>query len=554
MNKKNKLLLVSGAASLLVAGGIAAYWLLAQSQRLSQLPLGANIIPQNALLTVSVSTEPSKWQQLREFGTPQTQAILDNSLVKLRDRFLSANGYNYQQDIQPWVGKEVTLYAVVSPQSPRQQAMVAVLPIAKPDLAAKLLSQPKPLAQGKLSNRTYKGIQITETQGAAQNYSATVLEQRFLVISDNAKATETAIDTYLGKNSLLKMPGFREKFGEIAGESPFAQVYVNLPAAAASLVNSAPKKNSSQIAQLQQNQGLATTINLEPEGIRLKTVSWLNPNSDRVHLVQNNAGKMQRLLPSETLMMISGGNLQQLWLDYLRSVKTNPLTPIPPGNLRAGVKNTTGLDLDEDLLSWMDGEFSLAIIPATTKPDASPNDFALSLAFMVQAKDANKAKKAFQEIDKVISSQYQFKIQEAQVAGKPVVNWVAPYGTLTATHGWLDENVAFFTLGAPLAEKIIPQPSVTLASTEQFQKAVPSQLSPNNGQFFLNINRTFKNLPLPQIIPNQQIVLDAVRSIGVTTAVKDRHSIRYDVFMMLNKTGKPQPLPSPGSSPRSLLP
>ncbi len=542
MTKKNKLLLPILATSLLAGGGVAAYWLLIAPQKLAQLPLGSNVIPQDALLTVSVSTEPSKWQQLREFGTPQTQATLDNYLVEARDRFLTDNGYNYQQDIQPWVGKEVTL-AVVPPQTtPGAPAMVMVLPIAKPALAAQLLS--KPLASEKVRLRTYKGIQIKVTP----NYSATVIDNRFLVISDNPKATERAIDTYQGENSLLKMPGFVDKFGEIAQENHFAQVYVNIPAAAR-LVDKNSQKLSPQLAQLQQNQGLATTINLEPEGIGFKSISWLNPDSDRVHVVQNNAGKMQRLLPAETLMMVSGGNLQQLWLDYLRSVKTNPMTPIPPENLRAGVKNTTGLDLDDDLLSWMDGEFSLAVIPAPTKADASPNDFALSLAFMVQAKDADKAKKAFQEIDKVISSQYQFKIQETQVAGKPVVNWIAPYGTLTATHGWLESNIAFFTLGAPLTEKIIPQPAVNLASTEQFQKAVPSQLSPNNGQFFLNINQTFKNLPLPQVIPNQQVVLEAVRSIGVTTAVKDRHSIRYDIFMALNKAGNPQPLPSPSSSP-----
>ena len=541
MTKKNKLLLPILATSLLVGGGIAAYWLLIGSQKLARLPLGANIIPQDAVLTVSVSTEPSKWQQLREFGTPQTQAIVDDYLIELRDRFLTDNSYNYQKDIQPWVGKEVTL-AVVSPQaSPAAPAMVIVLPIAKPDLAASLLS--KSLEKGKISSRTYKGVEIKTTP----KYAATVLDNRFLVISDNAKVTERAIDTYRGANPLVKMPGFQEKFSEIAAENHFAQVYVNIPAAAR-LVNSNPKQLSPQLVGLQQNQGLATTINLEPAGIEFKSVSWLKPNSDRPHVVQNNAGKMPSLLPAETLMMVSGGNLQQLWVDYLRSVKTNPLAPIPPENLRAGVKNTTGLDLDDDLLSWMDGEFSLAVIPATTKADASPNDFALSLAFMVQAKDSDKAKKAFQEIDKVISSQYQFKIQESQVAGKPVTNWIAPYGTLTATHGWLEGNVAFFTLGAPLAEKIIPQPAASLASTKQFQAAVPSELSPNNGQFFLNIDSTFKNLPLPQIIPNQQIALEAVRSIGVTTAVKDRHSIRYDIFMMLNKTA-PKPLPNPSRSP-----
>ncbi len=535
MTKNNKLLLPILATSLLVGGGVATYWLLIAPQKLAQLPVGANVIPQDALLTVSVSTEPNKWQQLREFGTPQTQTTLDSYLVELRDRFLTDNGYNYQRDIQPWVGKEVTLAVVSPPASSGASAMLMVLPIAKPDVAASLLSKPVGMRES-----TYKGIQIKTNQ----KYSATVLDNRFLVISDNAKATQRAIDTYKGENSLLKMPSFQEKFAQIAQDNHFAQVYVNIPAATR-LVNSNPKK--SPLAQLQQSQGLATTINLEPEGIEFKSVSWLKPNSDREHLVQNNAGKMQSLLPAETLMMVSGGNLQQLWLDYLRSVKTNPLAPVPPENLRAGVKNSTGLDLDEDLLSWMDGEFSLAVIPAPTKTDASPNDFALSLAFMIQTKDSDKAQKAFQEIDKVISNQYQFKIQQTQVGGKPVTNWIAPYGTLTATHGWLDNNVAFFTLGAPLAEKIIPAPAANLASTEQFQKAVPSQLSPNNGQFFLNINPTFKNLPLPQIIPNQQIILDSVRSIGVTTAVSDRHSIRYDIFMALNKNPNPKPLASPGT-------
>jgi len=39
-----------------------------------------------------------------------------------------------------------------------------------------------------------------------------------------------------------------------------------------------------------------------------------------------------------------------------------------------------------------------------------------------------------------MSRQYQFRLQKAEVKGQPVVNWIAPAGTLTATHGWL-ENV-----------------------------------------------------------------------------------------------------------------
>lgn len=539
--------LTLGAASLLVGGGIAAYWLLIQPQKLAEnLPPGVNIVPQNALLVVSVSTEQAKWQQLRSFGTPQTQAVVDKYLVEMRDRFLSANGYNYQQDIQPWVGKEITLAIVppqVNPATPTgaQQSVVTVLPIAKPELAQQILAKPKS-PQPQWKSRTYKGEEIKESKG----YSATVLERRFLVVSDNPQATERAIDTFKNRNSLTKLAGYSESLSKIADADRFAQIYINVPAAA-TVVNNNPRRSLSPqaLAKLQQNQGLAATIDLEPEGIEFKSISWLKPNSDRTHVVQNNAGKMPSRLPAETLMMLSGGNLQQLWQDYGKGVNANPIAPFPPENLRSGVKSLTGLDLDEDLLSWMNGEFSLAVIPATTKTDSRPNDFALSLAFLVQASDPDKAKESIGKLDRAISDRYQFKIQQAQVAGKPVTNWVAPYGTVTATHGWLDNNVAFFALGAPVAEKIIPQSPANLASTEEFQKTVPSELQPNNGQFFLNINPTFKALPLPQFIPNQQDFLAAVRSIGVTTAVSDPRSIRYDVFMTLNKAGNPQPLPSP---------
>lgn len=569
MSEKNKpsLLLTLGAAGLLIGGGVAAYWLLTQRSSLpGDTPVGANIIPQDALLTVSVSTEPGQWQQLREFGTPQTQAELDKNLVQLRDRFLTNNGYNYQQDIQPWVGKEVTI-AFLSPQTntptanstpnpplpaatDKQESVVMVLPIENPAAAKQLLELPKPLKQGKWIDRSYKGVQIKETQGVpSQNYSATVLDQRFLVVSDNPKATERAIDTYQGGASIATTAGYTQALGKITAPERFAQLYINVPAAArVAATNPAQPVPPQGLAQLQQNQGLATTITLEPEGIRSKSISWLKPNSERVQVVENKAGRMQSRLPAQTLMMVSGGNLQRLWQDYVQGAQSNPLTPVPPENLRAGVKSVTGLDLDEDLLKWMGGEFSLSMIPAAPK-EGSPDDFAVSLVFMVETSDRSRAEKSLQQLDELMSRQYQFKVEEAKVGEQSVVNWIAPYGTLTATHGWLDGNVAFLMLGAPLANSIVPKPSTTLASTEQFQKTVPSELNPNNGQFFLNLEPTVKTLPLPQFFPGQKTWEEGMRSIGVTTAVSDERSIRYDIFVTLKKAGKPGPLPSPGSSP-----
>ncbi len=540
----HSLRLTLGTASALIGGGVVAYLILNQQTSFS-LPVGANLIPQDAVFAVSVSTDPNLWRQLRDFGTKDTQVVLDRNLAEVRDRLLTNNGYNYQQDIQPWVGEAIS-FAFLSPTAntakPKPvvdgttpQSVVMVLPVKDLQKAASLLAKPKSNQQGDWVERTYNGVSVKETKNAATGtYSATLLDGHFLVIADNPQATEAAIDTFKGKPSLATIPGYQENFRKISASHPFAQFYINVPAAAKISAASATRPLPAQVlTQLQHNQGIAGTMDLESQGIRLKAMSWLKPNSDRVLAVENQAGNMQNRLPAETLMMLSGGNLARLWQDYVLTSQNNPNSPLPPEQMRSGIKSLTNLDLDRDLLTWMNGEFSLAVIPTTPTPGSSA-DFRAGLMFMVHASDRASAEQSLAKIDQAMQSQYQFKIQPATLNGKPVTNWVAPYGTLAATHGWLDNDVAFLSLGAPVTEKIVPEPSTTLASTDLFQNTVPKEPSPNNGQFFLDLERT-KSLPLPILLSDQQAILAPMRSIGVTAAVNDSHSTQYDIFFSLKK-------------------
>ncbi|MEH2319302.1 DUF3352 domain-containing protein [Nostoc sp.] len=564
-NKKPSLVLTLSAAGLLIGAGSIAYWLLSARQlSSSDLLVGSNIIPGDALFAVSLTTDAQQWQQLRQFGTRETQAELDKNLVELRDRFLTNNGYDFQKDIAPWVGNDVTIAflapdtaskpapkPVTTTEDPAndQQSMVMVFPVKNPEIAKSILAQPKTLKQGKWIDRTYQGIAIKQNQGqAGENFCAALIDGRFLVITDNPKATERAIDAYKNKTSLAATGGFAENFLKIANYQPFAQFYVNVPTAAKIAAASPNRPLPAQVlAQLQNNQGLAGTMTLEPEGIRFKGVSWLNPNSQRVLAVENKAGEMQSRLPSETLMMLSGGNLQRLWGDYVLTSQGNPLSPIAPEQIRGGIKSLTNLDLDKDLLSWMKGEFSLSVIPTTPK-QGSPNDFRAGLVFMVQASNRQSAETSLKQLDDVMRNQYQFQVQPAKVADQPVVNWVSPYGTLTATHGWLDGDIAFLVVGAPITDKIVPKPNNTLASTIPFQQTVPTEPNPTNGQFFLDVERTVKNFPLPTLIPNQQTLLNATHSIGITSAVSDSRSNIYDIFIGLKKVTNSAALPSPESN------
>jgi hypothetical protein len=569
--KKPSLVLTLSATGLLIAGGSVAYRLFNQGQQFSRdLPVGANIIPQDALFAVSLTTDPKQWQQMHEFGTKETQAALNKSLVQLRDRFLTQNGYNFEKDIQPWVGNEITL-AILAPPGNKptvkpvavdgdavstQQSIVMVLPVKNPQTAKSIWAKAKNPQQGQWIDSTYQGFAIKQTKGqAGENLSATLIDERFLVITDSLKTTERAINAYKNKASLANTAGFTENFPKISSYQPFAQFYVNVPTAAKIATTSPNRPLPAQVlAQLQNNQGLAGTIALEPEGIRLKGVSWLNPNSQRVLAVENKAGKMQNRVPAETLMMLSGGNLKRLWGDYVLTSQGNPLSPITPEQLRSGVKSLTNLDLDRDLLSWMKGEFSVSIIP--NKPqDGTPEDFRAGLVFMVQARDAyggqslrQSAEASLKKLDDVMKNQYQFQIQPGTVGGLPVVNWVSPFGTLTATHGWLDGDVAFLVVGAPITDKIVPKPNNTLASSVPFQQTVPIEPNPTNGQFFMDVERTVKNFPLPNLISNQRTLLAATRSIGVTSAVSDNRSTRYDIFLALKKVSN-SAVPTPAVTP-----
>lgn len=570
---KPTLLLTVGAAALLVGGGAAALaYFLNRGVAPNDMPVGANIVPQDALMAVSVTTNGDQWQKLREFGTPQSQAAVDKNLAQLRDRLLTANNLDYERDIKPWVGDEVTfafLSAAAKPStlapvpgsspdvlpsptpkiSPsalppvplpqNQQATIIVLPIRDALKAKEVLEKSRTQA-GTVTERVYQDISIQEIKGGQQSYSVAALDGKLLVVTNNPETMSRAIDTYKGAPALATVPGYSQSLAKVKTAQPFGKLYVNLPAAAATN----PSQANPQAIAAQELQGLATNFNLEPEGIRFKSVYWLKPGSQRQHEVKNNAHDIASRLPSDTLLMVSGGSLQRFWRDYSQGSMVNPFMPINPQTLEKGVQSTVNLDLQKDFLAWMDGEFSLALV--ATPENAAPTT-PYSFVLMVKASDRRAAEAALTKLDQAMASRYKLKIEESKVANQSVVNWSLPLAGPTITHGWLDGDVAFLSLGAPLAPSLIPKPAQALADSDTFKKSVPLDLSPNNGHFYVDVERAIaaKNLPMLQIPPGNRDLFSAIRALGVTAAYSDDRSIRFDIFTALQTGNAPAPLPAP---------
>jgi hypothetical protein len=569
---KPTLLLTAGVAALLVGGGTAALmYFLNQGVAPGDMPVGANVVPQDAIAIISLTTDGEQWQKLREFGTPQSQAALDKYLVQTRDRLLTANNLNYEQDIKPWVGNEITFASLnsvakssaqlplpgSSPSVPtpspnispsalpasslqNQQSTVVVLPIRDALKAKEILEKPRSQA-GTVTERVYQEVPIRETKSAQQSYSFAVLDGKLLVVTNDPKAMERAIDTYKGAPSLAAVPGYSQSLAKVKTAPTFGKLYINFPVAAVAH----PRYFNPQAIAAQQIQGVASNINLESEGIRFKSIYWLKPESQRQREVQNNARDIASRLPDDTLLMVSGGSFQRFWRDDSQGSMASLFMLINPQALEQGIQSTVKMDLQKDFLSWMDGEFSLALVatPENTEPTVIPYSFVL----MVKAQDRRAAEASLKRLDQAMTDRYKLKVEESKVANQSVVNWSLPLAGPTVTHGWLDGDIAFLSLGAPLAPSLIPRPAQALADSDSFKKSVPTNPNPNNGHFYVNVERAIaaKNLPMLQFPPGNRDLLAAIRYLGVTAADSDSRSVQFDILTVLHKGNVPAPLPAP---------
>lgn len=595
--KKSPLLLTIGAAALLIGLGAGAYWVLTRRGVLPKdLPVGANVVPDEALMTISISTDEGQWRALRSFGTPATQASFDQSLANLRDRILTANGLNYQQDIGPWVGDEITIAFMPpdaaagsnapdaepapeadpnadldtedssaeteEPSAPENfgsgnlgefdgsQPVVVVLPIDDPLKAQEILGNSELTKGG--TTREYKGVEVQEfTAEDSTSYSAAVFDTNYVVLTTNSKALDATIDTFQGEESIAQIPGYRNAFGQVDTDNLIARLYVNVPAATAIAAESSNQPVSPEsLSTFQNNQGLAISMGLKSNGVQFAGVAWLPQDSEFTYETTNSVGQIPDLLPPDTLAMVSGSNLQQLWQDYARSAAGRPLTPLHPENIRAGFESTTGLNLEADLLEWVDGEFSVSLLPISAPESDDPNTQPLATVapvIIVQPSDRALAEQTFEKLDEVLSSRYRFQVQPTEVDGQSVVNWVSPFGALTFTRGWLEGNQFFLAIGPSAAQRILAQPSPSLADSQPYRTVMLDSPDSNNGHFYVDLNRFLNTdgIPLPPFPPQSQEVANAIEAIGVTASILNPRTIRYDVTVSLEKGERPGALPSP---------
>ncbi|MGB5975561.1 MAG: DUF3352 domain-containing protein, partial [Nodosilinea sp.] len=513
---------------------------------------------------VALSTDEAQWRRLRQFGTEATQAQFDQLLVQWRDRLLANQNLSFTRDIQPWVGPEVTLAvlpeaapandlppSLPSPELALQSNVVVVVPIADAGRARSDLGDR--LGEAEQAEDPYRGVTLQKLEGQTDEpLYAAVLGTETAVLSPQLPLLKRAVDAYRGDDSLVDRPGVGKAFEQITETRSLARVYIDVPVLAETVAQSAdPPIAPSRMRAFQLPRGLVGVITVKSRGVALQGVSWLEPGF-QTFATGNQADQMPQRLPAGTLLALSGGDLQQFWEDFQTGEQLSALFPLQADDAALALQSATGLSLEEDLLPWMAGEFALGVLTPPRAAGDTPPLPNPALVLLVKASDRDTATATFERLDAVMESRYRFAVDAEDVDGVSVTRWTSPFDSLAMAYGWLEGDVAFFTVGQGIAELVAPAPGRRLAENSLFQTTTGEAPRPNNGHFFANLKSLAEvedNLLLPPLPQEGLLASEALEAIGVTATVLSDRQVRYDITAALKRGSRPGPLPSAEPSP-----
>lgn len=338
-------------------------------------PAAAMFVPKQAPAMVSLLVNPD---------------ALGGRLNQLKTNLLASTGLDYRQDLQPWLGNEITLAITSSdidrnPDNGRQPGYLMALSTTntKSREFLQALFAKRAIAGEELGTEQYKGVKLIyeppkpeSNAKELKGFSGAVVGDRFVLFANHPKVLREAINNVqapdLGlsnssqyQQALMQLPTHR-----------IGVTFLNL-AALSSLLGNQPE------IEIFQNQ----MIGLEPtsQGLAAQT-TLLATAADQEKIAPPAADLSQpvkalQYIPSAASLAISGSELNRLGNTDLHQLWTQVSSGILGSDSEivsrlvsqplASLQTRWGIDLSQDIFSWVQGEYALALLP--TSEQASPD-------------------------------------------------------------------------------------------------------------------------------------------------------------------------------------
>jgi uncharacterized protein YjiS (DUF1127 family) len=385
--------LVAGVAVLLLIGIAGYYWIFSQSPLTllgggsQTTPAAAIFVSKQAPVVVSMLVNPDRLESLRQLVTPPRERRRSRQeLNQLKTSLLANTGLDYRRDIQPWLGEEITL-AVPSQDIDRdetngkQPGYLMVLSTKDPAKSREflqLLFSRRAIAGRDLASEQYKGVNLLyDTQQSAlsskssaasiqSSLASAVVGDRFVLLANHPKVLREAINNVQAPDLNLMNSSQYQQALSVLPSRRIGVAFLNLPSVAAWL---------GKQTELQTYASQIIALKLNREGLLAETSLIAAPDQEIASpgSTLSEPVKALQYVPSGTGLAISGTDLShlestdlnQLWTQVaaLLSGSGNDAISRLVKQPLAALQARWGIDLSQDIFSWVQGEYALAMLP-----------------------------------------------------------------------------------------------------------------------------------------------------------------------------------------------
>lgn len=541
--------------AMVMVGAVGFFWLTAQNPlsllqgAKSSSPAAAMFVSKQAPVMVSLLVSPDRLQAFRQIAAPPAQRRQARAEAEQFKRsLLGSIGLDYQRDIQPWLGEEIT-WALTTldidrdEKNGRQPGYLVAVASQDAEQSRQFLQlfwQKRALTGNDLVFEQYKGVKLIYTDklelppafAAGLNkakdkkskapiltasLATAAVGDRFILFANHPKVLREAINNVQAEDLNLTNSRLYQRTLDSLNRGRIGVTFVNLPKLADWLGNPSAlsvKKSSSgatgatgATTASAPYESLAVSLGLTPQGLLAETAFLQvveQAGSTATPALSEPVGALQ-YLPGGSPFSASGKNLDQLWQRLETGLSGYDAVSQVLKQSLATLQSEWGIQLTEDVFRWVKGEYALGLLPAVatdkavsrTRGSAKSSDW----IFVAERSNTTGARQGIEHLDEIARKQG-LSIGSVQLGDQSVSIWTrlsaAPKTTrkgneaavtLQAEIRGVHTSIGqyeIFTSSVEAMDQALKAPQRSLVKNPQFAQAQKALLQPNNGYLYLD--------------------------------------------------------------------
>jgi hypothetical protein len=359
-----------------------------------------------------------------------------------------------------------------------------------------------------------------------------------LVVAPKQHSLELAIDTAKGAPSLTsKAGGDWFKANTLQLKQPIMAFYVpDYMRGVQELLKSSKQPipiDSATLEQLKKIKSVGGGIAIDDTGIRLKLAS--KTDGTTIDL-PNMSAKTMNNFPTDTFAFTSGTGLAQIWTETTKILAAKPETQQVFTQMRQSFTQSTQLDLDKDVFSWMGGEYALGLMPTSTGITAQAG---FGGGLTIDSTDRATTDNTMTKLANLAKASG-VSVEQRQVDGKSITDIKVPGQGTLLSYGWLNDKSMLLAVGDGLMDKIVTHSGESLDRSPNFFTILSTMPQEKQSYAYFDLEK-MTALFQPKLVAlsrkaipaNVDALISSVQGVGMTSVRVDKTINRFEAVLAL---------------------